>query len=86
MERPGPRLPERPHPRLTRMHDDPFETVAVQAIESPCVLVCSIDTDTGWCLGCGRTRDEIARWTTIDSDARRAVMAVLPQRMAVLEQ
>lgn len=66
--------------------DDPFETVAVQAIESPCVLVCSIDIATGWCLGCGRTRDEIARWTTIDADARRVVMATLPERMAVLEQ
>lgn len=86
MERPRPRFPERPHPRLIAVDDDPFETVAVQAIESPCVLVCSIDTATGWCLGCGRTRDEIARWTAIDSDARRAVMAVLPQRMAVLEQ
>ncbi|PZT93565.1 DUF1289 domain-containing protein [Sphingomonas sp. ABOLH] len=86
MERPLPRLPERPHPRLIAVDDDPFETVAVQAIESPCVLVCSIDAATGWCLGCGRTRDEIARWTAIDSDARRAVMAVLPQRMAVLEQ
>lgn len=66
--------------------DDVFESVAPQAIESPCVLVCSIDTDTGWCLGCGRTRDEIARWTAIDGDARRAVMAILPQRMAALEQ
>jgi len=67
------------------MDADPFETVAVEVIESPCVLVCSIDTDTGWCLGCGRTRDEIRRWTTIDTAARRAVMAVLPERMAVLE-
>nr|WP_277924179.1 DUF1289 domain-containing protein [Sphingomonas hankookensis] len=49
-------------------------------------MVCSMDTDTGWCLGCGRTRDEIARWTAIDPDARRAVMALLPERMAVLEQ
>nr|WP_277925954.1 DUF1289 domain-containing protein [Sphingomonas sp. JXJ CY 53] len=49
-------------------------------------MVCSIDTDTGLCLGCGRTRDEIARWTAIDGDARRAVMAILPQRMAALEQ
>jgi predicted Fe-S protein YdhL (DUF1289 family) len=66
--------------------DDPFESVAAVAIESPCTLVCSIDTDTGWCLGCGRTRDEIGRWTSIDPDARRAVMAALPERMAVLEQ
>lgn len=86
MERPRPGVPERPHSRLIQVGGDPFETVAVQAIESPCTLVCSIDTGTGWCLGCGRTRDEIARWTAIDTDARRAVMAVLPQRMAVLEQ
>ncbi|MEP9402717.1 DUF1289 domain-containing protein [Sphingomonas sp. VNH70] len=65
--------------------DDPFETVAPQAIESPCVLVCSIDTATGWCLGCGRTRDEIAAWTAIDGAARRAVMAQLPERMALLD-
>lgn len=86
MERAVSCFPERPHSRLIPVGDDPFEAVAVQAIESPCVLVCSIDTATGWCLGCGRTRDEIARWTAFDSDARRAVMAVLPQRMAVLEQ
>lgn len=66
--------------------EDPFELVAPEPIESPCVLVCSIDTDTGWCFGCGRTRDEIARWTTIDAAARRAVMAVLPERMTTLEQ
>ena len=29
---------------------------------SPCILVCSIDTKTGYCFGCGRTRDEIAAW------------------------
>ncbi len=68
------------------MDADPFETVAVEAIESPCVLVCSIDTATGWCLGCGRTRDEIARWTAIDAAGRRAVMATLPDRMAILGQ
>ncbi len=65
--------------------DDPFEMVAPVAIESPCVLVCAIDTATGWCLGCGRTRDEIAAWTAIDADARRAVMAQLAERMALLD-
>ncbi len=65
--------------------DDPFETVAPVAIESPCVLVCSIDTATGWCLGCGRTRGEIAAWTAIDPAARRAVMVQLAERMALLD-
>jgi predicted Fe-S protein YdhL (DUF1289 family) len=65
--------------------DDPFESVAPVAIESPCTLVCTIDTDTGWCLGCGRTRAEIGAWTTIDPAERRAVMDLLPDRMAALE-
>ncbi len=65
--------------------DDPFETVAAVPIESPCTLVCSIDGATGWCFGCGRTRDEIACWTSIDADARRQVMAALPERMAILD-
>lgn len=65
--------------------DDPFEAVAVQSIESPCVLVCAIDVATGWCLGCGRTRDEIGAWTTITPERRRQVMALLPDRMAKLD-
>ncbi len=28
-------------------------------IESPCILVCSIDMKTGYCFGCGRTREEL---------------------------
>ncbi|KQN07282.1 DUF1289 domain-containing protein [Sphingomonas sp. Leaf25] len=65
--------------------NDPFEAVAPVAIESPCTLVCSIDSATGWCFGCGRTRDEIACWTSIDPAARRQVMATLPERMAILD-
>lgn len=50
---------------------------------SPCTLVCTMDGKTGWCYGCGRTIDEIAGWTTLSFDARRAVRAQLPARMAV---
>jgi uncharacterized protein len=57
----------------------------VPIVESPCVNICSIDPDTGWCVGCGRTLDEIARWGGTDDADRAAVMAVLPERMAALE-
>ncbi|MBD8677966.1 DUF1289 domain-containing protein [Sphingomonas sp. CFBP 13720] len=67
------------------MDDDPFEAVSPVAVESPCTLVCAIDGDTGWCFGCGRTRDEIAGWTAFDVAQRRAVMATLPERMAILD-
>jgi predicted Fe-S protein YdhL (DUF1289 family) len=53
-------------------------------IESPCVNICAIDTATGWCTGCGRTIDEIAGWTGGSDAWRRAVMTILPARMARL--
>jgi hypothetical protein len=40
-----------------------------------------IDPKTSLCFGCGRTLPEIARWHRMESDERRAVMALLPARM-----
>lgn len=56
------------------------------AIESPCILVCSIDESTGYCFGCGRTREEIAAWMTMEPDERRLVMQVLPERLSKIER
>ncbi|MCO6385551.1 DUF1289 domain-containing protein [Aliihoeflea sp. 40Bstr573] len=55
-------------------------------IESPCILVCSIDMATGFCFGCGRTREEIGAWTTMTPQARREMMAELPTRLATMER
>ena len=54
-------------------------------MESPCILVCSIDDKTGYCFGCGRTRDEIAGWIGMTSLERRAIMANLPARLETVE-
>lgn len=56
------------------------------AIETPCILVCSIDMKTGFCFGCGRTRDEIGGWMGMTPETRRAVMAELPDRLATVER
>lgn len=56
------------------------------AIESPCILVCSIDMKTGYCFGCGRTREEIGAWLTMTPEARRMVMAALPARLETVER
>jgi uncharacterized protein len=50
---------------------------------SPCILVCSIDIKTGYCSGCGRTRDEIAGWIGYTDGQRRAIMDALPARLQV---
>ena len=54
------------------------------AIETPCVKICVVDPETGFCIGCGRTRNEIGAWLGMSPDARRAVMAELPERVANL--
>lgn len=51
-------------------------------IESPCVNICTLDARTRLCLGCGRTIDEIARWSTMTPADRSRVMTELPTRMA----
>lgn len=55
-------------------------------IESPCILVCSVDEKTGYCFGCGRTRAEIAAWLTMTPAERCAVMEELPARLAQVER
>lgn len=56
------------------------------AIESPCILVCSIDLKTGYCFGCGRTREEIGAWTAMTPQQRREIMATLPARLETVER
>ena len=50
-------------------------------IESPCIKVCTLDARRGLCLGCGRTVDEIARWTAMSAAERRRVMSELDGRL-----
>lgn len=55
-------------------------------MESPCILVCSIDMKTGYCFGCGRTRDEIAGWISYTDQERRSIMEGLPARLETVER
>ncbi len=50
-------------------------------IESPCVNICTLDARSGLCLGCGRTIDEIAQWSTMSAAERGRVMRELPGRL-----
>jgi predicted Fe-S protein YdhL (DUF1289 family) len=51
-------------------------------IQTPCNKICTIDAAIGLCVGCGRTIDEIARWTAFSDAERARIMAALPQRIA----
>ena len=55
-------------------------------IQSPCVLICSIDMKTGYCFGCGRTRDEIAGWMGYSDLERGQIMASLDTRLETVKK
>jgi uncharacterized protein len=52
-------------------------------IETPCIKVCVIDR-SGHCVGCGRSLSEIGSWSTLTNEARRRIMAALPERLQTL--
>lgn len=49
-------------------------------VPSPCVNICRMDAASGLCEGCQRTIDEIASWSALDDDARRAVWSRVEAR------
>lgn len=51
-------------------------------VPSPCISVCRMNEGSGLCEGCFRTLDEIAAWAGLDDGGRRAVWALIEQRIA----
>jgi len=51
-------------------------------VPSPCISVCRIDASSGLCTGCLRTLDEIAAWSVLDDEAKRAVWRAIAVRRA----
>lgn len=55
-------------------------------IDSPCIKICVMHHEARICTGCHRTGDEIASWSRLTPDERRAIMADLPARGAFLRK
>lgn len=70
--------------RLMQLSPDATEPRR-HAVASPCVSVCRMSAATGYCEGCLRTLDEIAQWSQLDDDQRRAVLANIALRRAALD-
>ena len=51
-------------------------------VASPCTSVCTMDEATGFCIGCFRTLDEIAMWSVLGDEDKRAVWSALTLRRA----
>ncbi|MCB1314976.1 MAG: DUF1289 domain-containing protein [Leptospiraceae bacterium] len=50
-------------------------------IASPCIKVCEMDPASMLCQGCGRSLQEIGRWSVYTDQERRAIMQQLPERL-----
>jgi uncharacterized protein len=61
-----------------------MDDLHIADIETPCIKVCVVEPETGFCIGCGRTRGEIAAWLGLKPSERRLVMDALPERVATL--
>ena len=49
-------------------------------VPSPCISVCRMDAATALCEGCFRTLEEIADWSTLGEDGKRAVWRAIEER------
>ena len=48
--------------------------------ESPCINLCTMDDQDLYCLGCHRTLDEIALWSSLDQEEKEFVWQLLEKR------
>lgn len=53
---------------------------ARQELDSPCIKICVIHPTERLCVGCLRSLDEIAQWSSLSPETRRSLMAELPSR------
>lgn len=52
-------------------------------IASPCENICQMNPQTGYCIGCLRTLDEIADWLEMTDAEKSEVLARLDERRKV---
>ncbi|WP_431275114.1 DUF1289 domain-containing protein [Variovorax ureilyticus] len=49
-------------------------------VPSPCISICRIDSESGFCEGCLRTIDEIAAWSRMSDADKRGVWRAIELR------
>ena len=62
------------------MSDDSDRVWRRDEVESPCVQICTIHPETGLCIGCHRTAEEIGSWSRLTPERRQEIMAELAER------
>ncbi|HXZ07131.1 MAG TPA: DUF1289 domain-containing protein [Paraburkholderia sp.] len=74
---------DRPHGAANGAPDNTPEGESnIAPVPSPCIDVCRMNADTGWCDGCLRTIDEIASWSSFGDRQKRAIWDAIEERHA----
>ena len=53
---------------------------AASDVPSPCISICRIDAESGFCEGCLRTIDETAAWSRMSDADKRGVWRAIELR------
>ncbi|MBF9003190.1 MULTISPECIES: DUF1289 domain-containing protein [Vibrio] len=53
--------------------------------KSPCIDICDFSAPNGWCVGCGRTREECSNWKKMKPYALNILRKELPKRMSQIK-
>ena len=43
-------------------------------VKSPCIDICTIDYEGGVCVGCNRSLEEIANWSSFDDIKKKKIL------------
>ena len=54
--------------------------------KSPCIDVCKFSVQNGWCIGCGRTREECQKWKKMKPFDTKALQKHIVKRMLIINQ
>ncbi|WP_435249189.1 DUF1289 domain-containing protein [Vibrio sp. nBUS_14] len=53
--------------------------------KSPCIDMCDFSNSKGWCLGCGRTREECKAWKSMKPYAINTLKKELIKRKSQMK-
>ena len=52
---------------------------SISKVVSPCIKICTLQDD--FCIGCGRTTQEIAEWAKATIKRKKEILERLPDRL-----
>tara|TARA_B110001450_G_scaffold203667_1_gene193216 strand:- start:189 stop:404 length:216 start_codon:yes stop_codon:yes gene_type:complete len=70
---------------MTLLIERTFNIMTTKNKKSPCIDICKFQGPKGWCLGCGRTREECQKWKNLKTYDIKILKKQLIKRMLIIE-